>query len=88
MDFLISARPVDGEAVLREWLKPTGAHHAPAPRPIQLPDSWTVGSTSTGTPAVNAWTGDVPLVADGHYTCDLVVAVRLAAGTPAFAARS
>lgn len=87
MDFLISTPPIDGESVLREWLKPTAAHHAPAPRPIQLPDSWTVVSTSTGTPAVNAWTGDVPLVADGHYTSGLVVAVRLAAGTPAFMPR-
>jgi hypothetical protein len=39
--------------------------------------------TSSGTPVVNAWTGDVPLVADEHYTSEIVLAVRLAAGTPA-----
>lgn len=31
---------------------------------------------------MNAWTGDVPLVADGHYTSEIVLAVRLAAGMP------
>ena len=81
MDFLISTPPLGGEAILREWLRPAAAHHAPAPRPIRLPDSWTVVLTSSGT---NAWAGDVALVADGDYTRDLVAAVRLAAGTLAF----
>jgi hypothetical protein len=74
---------IEPEAVLRAWLSPAPAYHAPAPKPtpIQLPESWTVVTTTSGT---NAWTGDVALVADGSYTCDLVQVVKIEARTPAY----
>jgi len=81
MDISIFHTP-DGDAVLRAWLNPPPACHAPAPKPLKLPESWTVVSTSTGTVVANAWTGDVPILADGSYSCDLVQVIRLAATTP------
>lgn len=71
---------VDSDAVLQEWQKPVAGHHAPAPRPVQLPESWTVVTTTSA----DAWTGDVPLVIDGHHSSGLVRAIRLAAGTQVF----
>ena len=75
---------VEPEVVLRVWLNPPPACHAPAPRskPIHVPESWTVVSTATGNP----WTGDVPLLANGSYTCELTQLIRLTAGTRAFPA--
>ena len=69
------------DAVLREWRRPGVVCLLPARRPIQLPDSWTV-VTTTG--VTSPWAGDVPLVADGNHSCDLVARIRIEARTITF----
>ncbi|MGH2361189.1 MAG: hypothetical protein ACRDGM_11705 [bacterium] len=81
MDLPIVVSTVDSETVLRAWLNPLPACHAPAPKPVELPDSWTVVSTATG--FSSAWAGDMALVADGSYSCELVRVIRFSARTPA-----
>lgn len=72
---------VDGGAVLRAWLNPPPAHHAPAPAPtpLRLPDSWTVVASTAAN--VNPWVGDMPILTDEHYTCAMVERIRLDAST-------
>ena len=75
---------VTPEVVLLAWLDPRPACHAPAPAraPIKLPDSWmVVAATATN---VNSWVGDMPILADGHYTCAMVELIRIDATTPFF----
>ena len=67
------------EAVLRAWLNPPPARCSHTYEPVELPDSWTVVTSST---SANAWLGDMALISDGSHTCDLVQAIRLTAKTP------
>jgi len=57
------------------------AHHAPVPRPtpLRLPNSWAVVASTASN--VNPWVGDMPILADGHYTCAMVERIRLDAST-------
>ena len=77
---------IDSETVLRAWRNPPPAHHAPAPKraPIKLPERWTaVASTAT---TVNPWVGDMPILADGHYSAGLIEQIRIDASVVVFRA--
>ena len=72
--------PVHARVVLRAWLEPTAPITATIPKqPSATPEFWTVVTTATG--YANANVGDMSVLPDGNYTCDISQLLKIGAKT-------